>query len=126
MHASCFHNSFLKLQFIVGFLDSTKSHKGCCVVTFLCYLRSCKLKMESSLGDMLIKVAVFIVVQGLVYLILSNSSNIFSKNIKRSHSFKPARSLSIRRMLAFVSDFPPEGEPSPSPKGPNSSSLLSD
>ncbi|WVY99492.1 hypothetical protein V8G54_025562 [Vigna mungo] len=80
-------------------------------------------KMESSLADILIKVGVFILVQALVYLILSNSSNIFSKNIKRSHSFRPARSASIRRMLAFISDFPQEGEPSPSPKAPQSPSL---
>ncbi|CAJ1958329.1 unnamed protein product [Sphenostylis stenocarpa] len=81
--------------------------------------------MEISLGDTLIKVAVFILVQALVYLILSNSSNIFSKNIKRANSFRPARSLSIRRMMALISDFPPEGEPSPSPKGPKSPSLQS-
>ncbi|XP_027341288.1 uncharacterized protein LOC113854480 [Abrus precatorius] len=79
--------------------------------------------MESSLGDMLLKVAVFLLVQALVYLILSNSSNIFSKTIKKSNSFKPARSVSIRRMLALISDFPPEGEPSPSPKGPQSPTL---
>ncbi|KAL2330911.1 hypothetical protein Fmac_018492 [Flemingia macrophylla] len=78
--------------------------------------------MESSLGDMLVKVGVFILVQALVYLILSNSSNIFSKNIKKSNSFRPARSVSIRRMLALISDFPPEGEPSPSPKDPKSPS----
>ncbi|WJX72139.1 hypothetical protein P8452_56047 [Trifolium repens] len=65
--------------------------------------------MDSSLGDMLVKVAMFFLVQALVYLILSNSSNIFSKDIKRSNSFKPARSVSIRRMLAYLSDFPPEG-----------------
>ncbi|KAJ0038375.1 hypothetical protein Pint_24120 [Pistacia integerrima] len=42
---------------------------------------------------MLIKVLMFAIVQALVYLILSKSSNIFSKsNYKRSHSFKPARS----------------------------------
>ncbi|KAE9584933.1 hypothetical protein Lal_00024201 [Lupinus albus] len=76
--------------------------------------------MESNLSDMLIKVAMFILVQALVYLILYNSSNIFSKNIKRSNSFKPARSLSIRRMLSFISDFPSEGEPSPFSKVPPS------
>ncbi|KAL1300171.1 hypothetical protein HN51_044845 [Arachis hypogaea] len=81
--------------------------------------------MESSLGDILLKVAVFFLVQALVYLILSNSSNIFSKNIKRTHSFKPARSVSIRQMLALLSDFPPEGEPSPSSKSPQSPSLHS-
>ncbi|MED6170764.1 hypothetical protein PIB30_034243 [Stylosanthes scabra] len=79
-------------------------------------------KMESNLGDMLLKVAVFFVVQALVYLILSNSSNLFSKNIKRTHSFKPARSVSVRRMLALLSDFPAEGEPSPSSKSPQSPS----
>ncbi|XP_004488572.1 uncharacterized protein [Cicer arietinum] len=76
--------------------------------------------MDSTLGDMLLKVVMFFLVQALVYLILSNSSNIFSKNLKRSNSFKPARSGSIRRMLAFLSDFPPEGEPSPSTKNPQS------
>ncbi|KAK7243461.1 hypothetical protein RIF29_38258 [Crotalaria pallida] len=81
--------------------------------------------MESSLGDMLIKVAMFILVQALVYLILSNSSNIFSKNVKRSNSFKPARSISIRRMLALISDLPPEGEATPSSKGPQSPHLQS-
>ncbi|GAU50554.1 hypothetical protein TSUD_281280 [Trifolium subterraneum] len=76
--------------------------------------------MDSSLGDMLVKVAMFFLVQALVYLILSNSSNIFSKDIKRSSSFKPARSVSIRRMLAYLSDFPPEGEPSPTTMSPQS------
>ncbi|KAJ7949080.1 Transcription termination factor like [Quillaja saponaria] len=79
--------------------------------------------MEASLGDMLVKVAMFILVQALVYLILSNSSNLFSKTTKRSHSFKPARSVSIRRILAALADLPPEGETSPSSdssKSPNS------
>lgn len=81
--------------------------------------------MSSSLGDMLVKVALFFLVQALVYLILSNSSNIFSKTVKRSHSFRPARSISIRRMLAVLSDMPPEGEPSPSSaKGPHSPVLF--
>ncbi|KAL6326938.1 hypothetical protein AAG906_012622 [Vitis piasezkii] len=75
---------------------------------------------ESSLADMVLKVGMFVLVQALVYLILSKSSNIFSKNPKRSHSFKPARSVSIRRVLACLADLPPGGElsPSPSPKGP--------
>lgn len=76
--------------------------------------------MESSLGDMLVKVVVFFLVQALVYLILSKSSNVFSKNIKRSYSFKPARSVSIRRMMAYLSDFPPEEESSPSSMGSQS------
>lgn len=70
--------------------------------------------------DMLMKVALFGVVQALVYLILSKSSSIFSKNKKMirssSSSFKPARSVSIRRMLAVLQDMPSGGEPSPSPK----------
>ncbi|KAI5445421.1 hypothetical protein KIW84_013599, partial [Lathyrus oleraceus] len=95
-------------------------------VTFICVHTKFVQKMDSSLGDMLVKVVVFFLVQALVYLILSNSSNIFSKDIKRSNSFKPARSLSIRRMLALLSDFPPEGEPSPSStKSPQSQATQS-
>ncbi|KAK9284040.1 hypothetical protein L1049_012300 [Liquidambar formosana] len=72
--------------------------------------------IESSLfGDTMLKVGVFVVVQALVYLILSKSSNIFSKTKMRPvDSFKTARSVSIRRMLAALSDLPPGGEPSPS------------
>ncbi|KAF7121397.1 hypothetical protein RHSIM_Rhsim13G0228000 [Rhododendron simsii] len=70
--------------------------------------------MEMSLEDMLVKVGMFVLVQALVYLILSNSSNIFSSDSKlRSLSFKPARSVSIRRMLAAISDVPQGGEASP-------------
>ncbi|PKI73606.1 hypothetical protein CRG98_005980 [Punica granatum] len=47
----------------------------------------------------LAKVAVFLVVQALM---------------SRSFSFKPARSVSIRRILAVISDLPLGGEPSPS------------
>lgn len=71
--------------------------------------------MESSLADMLIKVGMFILVQALVYLILNNSSDIFSKTVKRSTSFRPPRSLSIRRYIDALSDFPAGGELSPSP-----------
>ncbi|XP_057512274.1 uncharacterized protein LOC130794393 [Actinidia eriantha] len=70
--------------------------------------------METSLGDMLFKVGLFILVQALVYLILSKSSNIFSKTQMRSTSFRSARSVSIRRMLAILSDIPAGGEQSPS------------
>ncbi|XP_075643776.1 uncharacterized protein LOC142615011 [Castanea sativa] len=76
--------------------------------------------MDSDLGHMLMKVAVFFLVQALVYLILSNSSSIFSKNTQRSFSFKPARSVSINRILAAISDMPAGGEPSPLPRGPQS------
>ncbi|GJT21271.1 reverse transcriptase domain-containing protein [Tanacetum coccineum] len=54
-------------------------------------------------------------VQGLVYLILSNSSNVFSKSkMTKSFSFKPARSVSIRRMFAAIAEMPSGGEESPS------------
>ncbi|KAJ6964176.1 hypothetical protein NC652_002448 [Populus alba x Populus x berolinensis] len=54
-------------------------------------------------------------VQALVYLILSISSNIFSKTHRerRSSSFKIARSVSIQRILAALQDLPAGGELSP-------------
>ncbi|PWA56772.1 hypothetical protein CTI12_AA414430 [Artemisia annua] len=65
--------------------------------------------------DLLLKLSIFVIVQGLVYLILSNSSNVFSKSkLMKSFSFKPARSVSIRRMFAAIADMPPGGEQSPS------------
>ncbi|XP_054791018.1 uncharacterized protein LOC129296440 [Prosopis cineraria] len=73
-----------------------------------------------SLGDMLVKVALFFLVQALVYLILSNSSNIFSNTVTRSTTFRTARSASIRRILAVLSDQPIEAEPSPSSRSPPS------
>lgn len=59
------------------------------------------------------KLAVFLVVQALVYLILVISSDVFSRRRpNRSLSFKlPARSTSILRVLAAVSEMPPAGEP---------------
>ncbi|GKA63962.1 hypothetical protein Tco_0763568 [Tanacetum coccineum] len=53
--------------------------------------------------------------QGLVYLIMSNSSNVFSKSkMTKSFSFKPARSVSIHRMFAAIAEMPSGGEESPS------------
>ncbi|KAB5540754.1 hypothetical protein DKX38_013728 [Salix brachista] len=70
--------------------------------------------MESSLGDVLLKVGMFVIVQALVYLILSKSSNVFpKKHERRSSSFKTARSVSIRRFLAVLQDLPAGGELSP-------------
>ncbi|XP_047979433.1 uncharacterized protein LOC125221355 [Salvia hispanica] len=67
-------------------------------------------------GSTLVKVVLFILVQGLVYLILSQSSNVFSK-LPRSHSFKTARTLSIRRWAAALADIPAaSGEASPQPR----------
>ncbi|CAA0820709.1 Unknown protein [Striga hermonthica] len=61
------------------------------------------------------KVAIFMVVQGLVYLILSQSSNVFSKT-RKSNSFKMARTISIRRWAAALADIPAGGEQSPAPR----------
>lgn len=72
----------------------------------------------SSLEGMVLKVGLFIVVQALVYVILSQSSNVFSNDTPKSdHTFRPARSLSIRRWAAALADIPAGGELSPSPKG---------
>ncbi|KAJ0021384.1 hypothetical protein Pint_31333 [Pistacia integerrima] len=79
--------------------------------------------MELDLADTLMKVGMFVLVQVLVYFILTNSSDIFSKNkMVRSLSFKPVRSSSIRRILAALSDLP--GEPSPSSRGSRSNQEL--
>ena len=48
----------------------------------------------------LMKVGVFVLVQALVYLILSQSSTVFSRDKSLGH--RPARSLSARRMLALL------------------------
>ncbi|MQL85483.1 hypothetical protein Taro_018018 [Colocasia esculenta] len=71
---------------------------------------------DDGAGGVLVKVGVFVLVQALVYLILSSSSTVFSeeKAMGRLRSFQRARSLSIRRAFAAFSDMPPEGEPSPS------------
>ncbi|KAJ0988452.1 hypothetical protein J5N97_006808 [Dioscorea zingiberensis] len=72
------------------------------------------------LQDVLMKIAVFVLVQALVYLILSKSSNIFSTTKSmRSLSFRPARSVSIRRMLAVLSDVPQENSPRPNMSMPS-------
>ncbi|KAM3224773.1 hypothetical protein ACQJBY_057873 [Aegilops geniculata] len=74
--------------------------------------------ISPELRDVLAKVAVFLLVQGLVYLILTNSSDVFSKNKRlRSLSFRPMRSMSVRRVLAPLSDVPvgtDDDSPSPS------------
>ncbi|KAG2669349.1 hypothetical protein I3843_14G029700 [Carya illinoinensis] len=66
----------------------------------------------SSLADVLPKVAMFVLVQALVYLILSKSSSIFSRNSDiKSLSFRQVRSLSINRILAALGDMPAELSP---------------
>ncbi|XP_047094671.1 uncharacterized protein LOC124707050 [Lolium rigidum] len=66
--------------------------------------------ISPDLGDALAKVAVFTLVQGLVYLILHKSSDLFSTAsgaaAARSRSFRPMRSMSVRRVLAAFSDVP--------------------
>ncbi|KAL5719582.1 hypothetical protein ACHQM5_012338 [Ranunculus cassubicifolius] len=72
--------------------------------------------LESGLLDeVVMKVGIFLLVQALVYFILSSSSSIFSNNM-RSTSFKSVRSVSISRIMAAISDLPAGGEPSPSSK----------
>ncbi|KAG2610249.1 uncharacterized protein LOC120704608 [Panicum virgatum] len=77
--------------------------------------------VSPELGDALAKVAVFALVQALVYLILRKSSDVFApgRTKARSLSFRPMRSMSVRRVLAAFSDVPvdvPEvGAPAPSP-----------
>lgn len=73
------------------------------------------MEVGSSIEGMLLKVGLFIVVQALVYLILSQSSNVFSKS--DHHNFRPARTVSIRRWAAALSDIPAGGELSPTPNG---------
>ena len=77
------------------------------------------MEVELSLvDDVQAKIGIFVLVQVPVYLILSNSSDIFSKNkMMRSLSFKPPHSVSIRRILAVKSDKPPGGEASPLSSG---------
>ncbi|KAI3717278.1 hypothetical protein L1987_68798 [Smallanthus sonchifolius] len=73
-------------------------------------------------GDTLLKIGLFVLVQVLVYLILSSSSNIFSKTAPslRANSFRRVQSVSIRQMMAALSDLPDGGETSPSIKGSKS------
>ncbi|CAD6219026.1 unnamed protein product [Miscanthus lutarioriparius] len=69
--------------------------------------------METEMQAALMKAAMFVLVQALVYLILSQSSAVFSRT--KSLGLRPARSLSLsaRRMLELLSDLPIAGEPSP-------------
>jgi hypothetical protein len=77
--------------------------------------------ISPELRDVLAKVAVFLLVQGLVYLILSKSSDVFSKDkILRSLSFRTMRSMSVRRVLAPLSDVPVgTDEPGSAPPSPS-------
>ncbi|CAO2183714.1 unnamed protein product [Urochloa humidicola] len=87
--------------------------------------------VSPELGDALAKVAVFALIQALLYLILRKSSDVFAPGkMARSLSFRPMRSMrsmSVRSVLAAFSDVPvgvPEDggasapSPSPSPLDP--------
>ncbi|KAK3128655.1 hypothetical protein QOZ80_6BG0464810 [Eleusine coracana subsp. coracana] len=80
--------------------------------------------ISPELGTALAKVAVFVLVQALVYLILRNSSDVFSparRATSRARSFRPMRSMSVHRVLASFSDVPvgiPEDGGAASPSTP--------
>ena len=67
-------------------------------------------QMASQHGALL-KVGLFVLVQALVYLILAQSSTVFSST--KTLGLRPSRSLSARHMVAMLSDLPLAGEPSP-------------
>ncbi|CAM0951610.1 unnamed protein product [Alopecurus aequalis] len=59
----------------------------------------------------LLKVGLFVLVQALVYLILAQSSSVFSST--KTLGIRPAQSLCASRMVALLSDLPLGAEPSP-------------
>jgi formate--tetrahydrofolate ligase len=67
-------------------------------------------QMASQHGALL-KVGLFVLVQALVYLILAQSSSVFSST--KTLGLRPSRSLSAHRMVALLSDLPLGWEPSP-------------
>ncbi|KAL9248414.1 hypothetical protein vseg_021739 [Gypsophila vaccaria] len=70
-----------------------------------------------SMLEIMIHLALFLIVQALVYFILTNSSNVFSTDTKlKSFSFKLPRSTSIRRIVSLASDLP--SQPSPTQLSP--------
>ncbi|XP_047046465.1 uncharacterized protein LOC124651409 [Lolium rigidum] len=73
--------------------------------------------MEFEMGQLasqhgaLLKVGLFVLVQALVYLILAQSSSVFSTT--KTLGLRPSTSLCAHRMVALLSDLPLGGEPSP-------------
>ena len=67
---------------------------------------------EASFVDVVTRLGIFVLVQALIYLILSNSSNIFSSssnnNLVRSLSFRRAPSSSVCDLISLLSDVPME------------------
>ncbi|XP_048575282.1 uncharacterized protein LOC125556638 [Triticum urartu] len=65
----------------------------------------------ASCSEALFKFAVFVLVQALVYLILSQSSDVFSGARSLSSFRRPARSVSLRRMVTqLLTEMPAGGE----------------
>uniref|UniRef100_A0A0D3H7G8 Uncharacterized protein n=1 Tax=Oryza barthii TaxID=65489 RepID=A0A0D3H7G8_9ORYZ len=67
------------------------------------------MEAAASSHEALVKMWVFVLVQALVYLILAQSSDVFS----RAKSLQGEGAPAVRRMLAALSDMPAGGEPSP-------------
>ncbi|KAK1301819.1 hypothetical protein QJS10_CPB12g01531 [Acorus calamus] len=68
-----------------------------------------------SFGESVTKVGLFFLVQALVYLILTKSSNLFSNSTTTSNmksvGLNKVRSVTIRRIMAALADQPPEPSP---------------
>ncbi|KAK1309103.1 hypothetical protein QJS10_CPA09g00315 [Acorus calamus] len=68
-----------------------------------------------SFGETVTKVGLFFLVQALVYLILTKSSNLFSNSTTTSNmksvGLNKVRSVTIRRIVAALADQPPEPSP---------------
>nr|BAJ98030.1 predicted protein [Hordeum vulgare subsp. vulgare] len=69
-----------------------------------------ELEMMASQHGALLKVGLFVLVQALVYLILAQSSSVFSTT--KNLGLPTAHSLGARRMVALLADLPLDGEPS--------------
>ncbi|KAE8818649.1 hypothetical protein D1007_03796 [Hordeum vulgare] len=68
-----------------------------------------ELEMMASQHGALLKVGLFVLVQALVYLILAQSSSVFSTT--KNLGLPTAHSLGARRMVALLADLPLDGEP---------------
>ncbi|CAM0951608.1 unnamed protein product [Alopecurus aequalis] len=79
-------------------------------------------EMVASQHGALLKVGLFVLVQALVYLILAQSSSVFSS--AKTLGLRPSPSLGARRMVALLSDLPLGGEPSPRAVSEEASSPL--
>ncbi|CAM0951609.1 unnamed protein product [Alopecurus aequalis] len=73
-------------------------------------------ELVASQHGALLKVGLFVLVQALVYLILAQSSSVFSST--KTLGIRPAQSLCASRMVALLSDLPLGGKPSEEPSSP--------